>query len=259
MSAGNPTTRFELRSGAVVGAIMSIKLADPVSFTDRDVTSIVKALSVETNLHRRDLLPEVLREWAKADLREHAHLDASGASAPDQGVRCKRVARSAKELQNAIDAIEADDPGLIAFALGHADGSIPMRERDAHFARKLIEHRDFLNRLQAAGQSLSNQLKRGPGHPRNVLAYLVLRDIAAIFEWLTGLQARREVDRARSCETGAFYHFCEAVWPPVFASGLDGLPAAMKNWAFAHRKYNDTSALIANIAMRHPSWGVFDR
>jgi hypothetical protein len=161
---------------------MSVKLVDPVIFTDRHITLIAKAPSVETNPHRLNLLPRILREWAEVDLMEHAYLQASGASASGQAARCQRVARSAKELLSAIEAIEADDPGLIASQMGRADESIPLRERYAHFTRKLIEHRDFLNRLQAAGQSLSNQLTRGPGHPRNVLAYLVLRDIAAIFE-----------------------------------------------------------------------------
>jgi hypothetical protein len=36
----------------------------------------------------------------------------------------------------------------------------------------------------------------------------------------------------------------------VFHSGDDGLPAAMKNWAIARKKYGEQSALIANIRIR---------
>jgi hypothetical protein len=176
-------------------------------------------------------------------------------SSTQQAARLKRLARQL----NAVEAVAEDDLDLIALEIGRGDKSIPSSERHGHFIRKFIEERDFLNHLRAAAESLTNQLKRGRGQPRNLLAYLVLKDIAAIFEWLTGLQARREVDRKDGHDTGAFYHFCEAIWLPVFGVGLDGLPAAMKNWAVARRKYNEKSALIANIAMRNPPWRVLDR
>jgi hypothetical protein len=102
-------------------------------------------------------------------------------------------------------------------------------------------------------------LKRRPGQPRNKAAYLVLLDLAAIFKRLTGLKPEREVSRIDSRETGAFYCFCEAVWPLVFDCGVGGLAAAMKNWARDHQKYNESSALIANLQLRHPSWGVLRR
>ena|ERR1700722_4799753 len=239
---------------------MSIKIAVPVTLTDRDIALIAKALKIGVNPHRRCLLPRVLREWVEVDLADYASQEASRASAPDRPDRCRRVARRSEELLNAIDAvIEADDLGLIAVELGRADESIPMREKYGHFSQKLMDHRDFLNHLQAAVESLQNQLKRGPGQPRNMTAYLVLLDLAAIFKWVTGIKARREVDRIEGVETGPFYHFCEAIWPLVFRSGTDGLPAAMKNWASGHQRYHDTSALLANIDLRYPSWRVFDR
>ena len=134
-----------------------------------------------------------------------------------------------------------------------------MREKYGHFSQKLVDHRDFLNHLQAAVESLQNRLKRGPGQPRNMVAYLVLLDIAAIFSWLTRLEPNREVDRMTGDEKGAFYNFAAALWPPVFASGLDGLSAAMKNWSSGRRTYADASAIIANIDLRYPSWRVFAR
>jgi len=173
---------------------MSIKIAVPVTLTDRDIALIAKALKIGVNPHRRCLLPRVLREWVEVDLADYASQEASRASAPDRPDRCRRVARRSEELLNAIDAvIEADDLGLIAVELGRADESIPMREKYGHFSQKLMDHRDFLNHLQAAVESLQNQLKRGPGQPRNMTAYLVLLDLAAIFKWVTGIKARREV------------------------------------------------------------------
>jgi hypothetical protein len=239
---------------------MKTKLTPPLTFTDADVESVIGALSVEASPHRLSLLPQVLREWAEVDLSEHAFMEALRASAPHQANRFQKVARKSKELLNAIDAvIEVAELGLIASELGRASESIPMRERYAHFSQKLREHRDFLNHLQAAAESLQNRLKKGRGQPRNTVAYLVLLDLAAIFRWLTRTKPKREVDRIEGFETGAFYAFCTAVWPLVFKSETSGLPAAMKNWASWHHKHNDASALLANIDLRYPSWRIFAR
>jgi hypothetical protein len=143
---------------------MSIKIAVPVTLTDTDVALIAAALNVGANPHRLRLLPRVLREWVEVDLTEHASREEFRASTPHRADRCRRVARRSKELLNAIDAvIEADDLGLIANELGRADKSIPLREKYGHFSKKLMDHRDFLNHLQKAVESLQDQLKRGPG------------------------------------------------------------------------------------------------
>jgi hypothetical protein len=207
---------------------MPSKIPSLVTFTDKGVHQIAKALRVEANLHRLSLLPRVLHEWAEVYLTEYASVETSRAFAPIEAARYKRIAGGAKELKHAIDAvIEAGDQSLIAFELGRAGRSIPNRERHEHFSQKLMEHRQFLDDLQAAVESLQGKLKKGPGQPRNIFAYLVILDLAAIFEWLTGRTAEREVDRMEGRETGAFYHFCAAVWPLVFNSETRGLPAAI--------------------------------
>jgi hypothetical protein len=188
---------------------------------------------------------------------EHASVEASRASIPKQVARYARVAGSAKRLVDAIDSvIESDDLFLIAFQMARADGSMLGH---GHFSQKVMEHRDFLNHLKAAVECLQDRMKKGRGQPRNTVSYVVLLDIAAIFRWLSGLEANREVDRMTGDEKGAFYNFAAALWPPVFASGLDGLRAAMKNWSSGYRKYSEASAIIANIDLRYPSWRVFAR
>ncbi len=239
---------------------MSIKLAVPVILTDRDVALIVKALTVESNPLRLSLLPEVLREWAEVDLVEYASAEASRASIPAQIVRYARVLDGAKELIDALDAVtEADDLVLIGLEMGRAQEAIPKREQREHFGQKLKEHHTFLRHLIVAVESLQKRQKKGRGRPRNIAAYRVLLDIAAIFKWLTGLEPNRVFDSIAMTDAGAFYNFAAAIWPPVFACGLDGLGAAMKNWAFAHREYEELPLLLTNINLRHPSWRVFDR
>jgi hypothetical protein len=86
-----------------------------------------------------------------------------------------------------------------------------------------------------------------------------MKDIAAIFEWLTNIEATRQVDRISGVGAGPFWQFAAAIWPVVFGEADDGLPAAMKNWSSYRKRYGERSALIANIAMRHPTWGIFER
>ena len=85
-----------------------------------------------------------------------------------------------------------------------------------------------------------------------------MQDIATIFQWVTGTEASRSVDRADGKESGPFWEFASAVWPVVFGKGDDGLSSAMHNWARHKKRYGAGLALIFNIALRHPTWGLFE-
>ena len=148
--------------------------------------------------HRRSLLPNVLREWAENELPEYAVFADSRESALEQTKRLAKVGSSAMAV------LEPDDLTLIALEMGRTDESGPMRDRLEHFTEKLMEQSRSLPYLIARVASLQKRMKSGPGRPRNIIAYLVLRDTAAIYEWVTGDKARREVDRASGTEIGAF-------------------------------------------------------
>jgi hypothetical protein len=60
-------------------------------------------------------------------------------------------------------------------------------------------------------------------------------------------------------DAGPFWDFAKTIWPLVFRNGTHGLSAAMKNWADARKRFGEESALMANIALRHPTWGLFTR
>jgi hypothetical protein len=79
---------------------------------------------------------------------------------------------------------------------------------------RLSQEVDYLAKLGAITPKKSLQLSRG--RPRNTIAYKVLLDAAAIFEWLTDIHATREVDRIEGTETGSFFHFASILWPVVF-------------------------------------------
>jgi hypothetical protein len=234
---------------------MPIKIAVPVTFSDRDVALIAKAID-HANPHRLALLPKVLRSWAEIDLFEYASIEASRASIPHIADQCKRVARHAAELGKALDVMAEDNyQVLIASEMRRGHKSLTAQQRRGHYTKKLADQRTFLSELTIATLSLERKLKRGPGQPRNTASVFVLLDIARIFEWLTEVTPSREVSRVNGEDTGPFHKFASSIWPPVFASATDGLSAAMKDWASGRESHS--SALMANIDLRQPSWRVF--
>jgi hypothetical protein len=231
----------------------------PFSFTAKELEQIVRALPRDANPHRLRLLPDVLSEWARYDLQEYASSRETRESARQISRRYKELVSAATKLSAALDAaIESSDHILIALELGEVDATIPMRDRRTHYINKILEHREFIHGLIAASSSSSKRSQSGAGRPPNNIAYVAVSDIAAIFEWVTPRKATRRVDPVRGVETGPFYLFASAIWPLIFQSAADGLPAAMKKWASARRKFRERSALIANIDMRHRLWRVFD-
>jgi hypothetical protein len=160
-------------------------------------------------------------------------------------------------LSHALQAI--DEIGRLAIVHGiiQAEGRSlenVSRTEWSSLRYRLEEESKFLNKLEAI--PLRKGQKRG--QPRNYRAYLILMDAAAIFEWFTGEKATREVNRDDGSDTGPFFHFASALWPVVFGRGTQGLSAAMKNWAQARSRYHEESALIANIALRHATWRVYE-
>jgi hypothetical protein len=235
-----------------------VKIAIPFVFADKELDQIARALPASASAHRLSLLPNVLREWAENYLPEYAVLADSRESAMDQTKRRAKVGSAAVTLQAAMAVLKPDDLSSIALEMGRTDESVPMRDRLEHFTEKLMEQSRSLSYLIAGVASLQKRMKSGPGQPRNIIAYLVLRDIAAIYGWVTGNKAHREVDRVRGTEIGAFYQFAAAIWPLVFSSADDGLPAAMKNWSLARRQFREAFPLLINIGMNYPPWRILD-
>jgi len=217
-------------------------------FTGRGVRLIADSLCNAVDTRRRELLPRILAEWGRTDLREH--LQMRHEITPERRKRVKTVGKCAQKLLEALCAIDVQDRYGIA---------LKMRSEGTKFdgpVKRIDDEGDFLTTLaEAALQTW----KRGPGQPRNIRTYLVMKDVAAIFEWLTNMEATRQVDRKSGVETGPFLQFAAAIWPVVFGKADDGLRAAMRNWSSYRKRHGERSVLIANIAMRHPTWGIFER
>jgi hypothetical protein len=209
--------------------------------------------------HRCQLLPRILQEWSRTDLREHMSRE-SRAIIRERINRLEKVKASARQLSDALNKLDKRDQTTILAQMIIAEGKRFWDVSPTEFSdrqARLRQEVDYLAKLGAIKPKQFWQLSSG--RPRNIAAYKVLQDAAAMFEWLTDTAATREVDRMEGTETSPFFQFASILWPIVFRKGAAGLSAAMKNWAAGRSKYNERSALIANIALRFPTWGVFER
>ena len=205
---------------------------------------------------RCKLLPQILQEWASTTLEEHLSRE-SRAKIRQRVKKLDTVTKLARQLQEALVKLERVDRSAIVLQMIRAEGSteeVSWKELVYRIAR-LEWLSEYLAKV--GGVRPTEIWRPQPGQPPNIAAYLVLQDAAAIFEWLTGVQAGRQVHWDSGTETGPFFQFASILWPVIFREGTAGLPAAMKNWAKWRLQYNERSALIDNIAARHPSWGLF--
>lgn len=235
------------------------KVAIAPSFTAQDIKLIGESLPNGINKQRLRLLPKILREWAKTDLPTHLSMPPAIVRR-DRIERLKAVGDFATKLSAALDIIEkGDDQFWLIQAFVAKDGQ---RLNQATRHKQEVEYqsmRAYLNKLSTSSATSRKLWQQGKGQPRNVTASFVLMDIIAIYEWLTDKKATRQVDRDNNKETGPFWEFAAVIWSLVFDNGQRGLSAAMKNWQSATKKRltGTRSALIHNIAVRYPAWGIF--
>ena len=226
---------------------------------ERVAEALVCILPKPLPQHRCRLLPRILQEWSRTDLRQHMSREPP-AIIRERIKRLEKVKASARQLSGALNKLDKRDQTIILMKMIIAEGKDPWGVSPTAFSDRQAQLRQEVDYLAKLGAITPKQgLQLSSGRPRNVAAYKVLQDAAAIFEWLTDTEATREVDRDEGTETGPFFQFASILWSAVFRKGVAGLPAAMKNWAAGRSKYDDASALIGNIALRYPHWRVFER
>jgi hypothetical protein len=212
---------------------------------------------------RLDLLPRVLNHWSVTDLLEHLSRE-DRATVRKRYDQLENVGKYAQPLQHAFGALDERGRIWLAQEMGLKKGDLHLsanRAEDVYPKERLKEEYDFLTKVAAGAQRLVEESKKeregAPKRPPNLRAYLVMMDLAAIYEWLTGTKPTRKVSRIDYKDTGPFWKFCSAVWPLVFGKGCSGLPAALKRWAELLSEHGEKSCFLVNLAMRHPQWGIF--
>jgi hypothetical protein len=232
-----------------------------VDFTDRDIKLIAASLPNLIDQRRLDLLPQILRDWGCTDLP--MHLQQKPEPLERRQERFQRLAlveKQAKLLNEALAAIDHADKWGIIIKLACPPERYPkgLSAANIHRACQELESAcEWLPRVVAAARDASLRYAPQKGPARNDVPYLVLLDLAALFKWLTGrIAARAWFKGGLEEEQPAFHAFAAAVWPVIFCSD-DGLSNAMRTWNHGRRKHGDFSLLIINVALRHPTWGIF--
>jgi hypothetical protein len=225
-------------------------------FSPEQIKSVEDSLPEPVCERRRRLLPRVLLEWGQTD---HAklllRLSEPRQTQRDRIQKQKDATQLACELLRAFDCLES---AWLVAKLFRTEGRTPEETSRAEWAnmrRRLNEFRDFLAKIASPESAKSF----GKGAPRKVVPYLVLQDAAAIFEWYTGDKAARAVHSLSGKESSRFHQFVSVLWPIILGRGREGLSNAMKNWAAWPSRFDEfsTSALIANMDLRHPAWELF--
>jgi hypothetical protein len=230
--------------------------------TSEQIDALVSALPGCTSGHRRELLPRVLEEWGRTDLEEHLER-ATPERVRTERRQMKRLARCASKLALALSDLEPDCRFAIASRLlgdethGTADrrGYDERRQAD----RRLSEEPARLGRLASAATEVADGWVPLPLRHGTIVRYLILQDLAAIFEWATGGRAGRRVrsdayDEAGQ-EYGPFRDFARATWPMIFGSEK-GLDHAIKTWAKGRAQHGERSPFMLNLHLRHPEWRI---
>jgi hypothetical protein len=223
----------------------------PITFSDETIAEIEKTLDLNLSSAHRELLSRILLEWGSTDLVEHLSREPRPVI-KKRIDRLEQVKTDARKLLKALSALEDEDlDGLIW------RGQDVSKSEHKRQLERLVEVSEYIADLGTIAPEVLWPLK-GP-RPPTITAYLVLQDAAAIFCWLTKTRPTREVDRANGSEIGPFFRFASILWSVVFGSGTTGLPSAMQNWAAWQKEFGEKSGLIANIALRHPTWDIFER
>ncbi len=196
-------------------------------------------------------LKYIFEDWCQIDLPEHRFATEKSALLPETLKRLENVSDSAKAMIAALDAAKDEgDQDFVEFEIIKARGKITVRAEWEAAAAEISAMRKTLVAVEAAAADSLAKLRPRKGRPMNAFGYLLLLDLAAIFEWVTGKKATRRVDRMTHEETGPFYEFARIVWPMVTSNGSDGFIAAWRNWADFSRKYRERSPIIANFKLR---------
>jgi len=123
----------------------------------------------------------------------------------------------------------------------------------------LSEEPERLKLLAKAAIAASTAFVPLPLRQSTLIRYLVLQDLAAIYECAARRRAGRRVRTDMTVDAGKnygpFWDFACAAWSIVFGS-FAGLDNALKTWAKGRTRYKEVSPIIWNLDIRHPEWRI---
>jgi hypothetical protein len=232
--------------------------------TKEQIDALIDALPGCESPHRREMLPLIVEEWSWTDLEEHLTRP-TREQIRAQRDQLKRVAGRAAKLAEAIAVLDLTPRFAVARQLLHPGTNTPAVDpsfqSNQRMDRTLENCPARLQRLAAAAEQVVKDWAPPSLRTEMLQRYLVLQDLAAIYEWATrrpaGRRVKTDADEDSGQAYGPFWEFARTLWPMVFGSEK-GLDHAMKTWAKGRRYFGELSPLIENMRLHHPEWRIFD-
>jgi hypothetical protein len=233
-----------------------------VDFTDHQLGLIARALPQDVDQRRLALIPNIIRDWGDTELPSHSwHKPKPVEVRNEHHRRFKEIEAAAIRLGEALSAVDEGGRWTLITEIACPPGDFPHGLTAASIDRAVADldaTRAQLSRLAAGAGVAAEACAPRRGQARNNVPYLIMNDLAEIFEWAAGAEPTRRVDRITKEDSGPFHWFAAAVWPVIFGSD-DGLSSALKNWAADRKMYRERSPVLLNLDLRHPEWGIFGR
>jgi hypothetical protein len=220
----------KIRRSSKLGGL--IKLPMVIEFSDEVINAIAATLPPDTDPARLALLPELLRVWATEHLPEYSSWEPR-AEVRQREKQLRALGAKAQELIDAIAGLDegaffatAIEPQMLrdGTSLVRTDFAAARRRRDAAI-KWLVELALIFNKSEEIS---GRKPKRPPD--KMVLYYLLVRDLAAIYEMVTERPATRRVDWDSNETYGPFWDFLKQVWPQIFGSDA-GPSYPIRVWA----------------------------
>ena len=232
--------------------------------TENQISRLVAALRDSIDPRRSAVVPLVLRKWSQTELEEHL-ARATSARIRAERKQIEAAAARARQAAQALSALGADETYVIAARLAAPRSSTPLLTPHHEVLvaqRRLDELQARLEALAAAAEATAVSWTPLPARHETVVRYLVLLDLAAIFEWATGIRAGRRIRTDAQEDAGKpygpFWDFASKAWPMIFGS-TKGLDHSIKQWATARQRYREFSAIVHNLHLTHPEWRLLDK
>ena len=221
-----------------------------IDFTDEALKQVVTALPPGTPPGRAKLLSAVLRAWAQEDLREHLSREGH-AVVRDREARLQAIKKQARDLLTAYVELDELSSFEIALRAQIHHQSAESWNVDVEFANRRRDEAIFW--LDELVQALSEE-RTTPKPDTYTRHYLVLRDMAAIFELITGEAATRRTDYDKGTQYGPFWNFAKALWCAIYGkeSGLQNAIIIWAQGASHQRKLADDELARAEAVLGRP-------
>jgi hypothetical protein len=240
-----------------------------MDFTTDQIKQVMAALPGCTDEWKRQLIPMILGEWGRIDVEEHLNRP------PPEQVRAQqklleKLASCTNELGQVLSILSPSLRFAVAYQFAKGDvstevGHEPVQAWHNRIREAYLRFGEEPARLKRFGVAVTQTAAHwGPSPLRHssVVHYLILQDMATIFEFATDQSPTRRIRTDAHVDSGQdygpFWNFVSAIWLIVFGS-TNRLSYAVRYWAEAQSKHGEWSPVMLNMDLRHPEWRIFQR